>query len=81
MNITEHTTARHKQVTLVFVAALLITSIAAGADSTPLDQLLSLVPKSAVEHSLETAKQIKSRVPAVESWGLGPGFMGPSRMA
>lgn len=68
MNITEHTTARHKQVTLVFVAALLITSIAAGADSTPLDQLLSLVPKSAVEHSLETAKQIKSRVPAVESW-------------
>ena len=68
MNIIEHTTARHQQITLVFVTAMLVTSIAAGADSTPLDQLLSLVPKSAVEHSLETAKHIKSRVPAVESW-------------
>ena len=68
MNITVYTTARRRQITLVFFIALLITSITEGANSTPLDQLLSLVPKAAVEHSLETAEQIKKRVPSVESW-------------
>ena len=68
MNKVMETTARRRDTLLLCAVMLLIGVCPASAESTPIDQLLSLIPKTAGAHNLKTAKKIRLLVPEVESW-------------
>lgn len=53
---------------LLLLWGLLISGVAADAQPTPIEQLVSAVPETAAEHNSQTTNVIRSLVPQVENW-------------